>query len=647
MTRTRAIVGLLAATGVFGAAGCAGGEESGPATNVTAPTNVTTPTGAPTGSPTSNSEPTTGDVTATDPSGSTGGSTGGATGDATGGEPPVLMCEGFELQAMSWSLPDLGASVEVLDDLYHDSEVGCGNLIDQSLTFSRFDLTGDGKPDLVVTDLCDEAGVGTTDWKVYAAMDTGFAAQPMSWTLPSLGASVEVLDDLFHDSEIGCGNILDQSLTFSLLDLTGDGKSDLVVTDLCDDAGVGTTEWRVYASTGAGFAAQAMSWSLPNLGASVEVLDDLVHDSEIGCGDLLDQSLTFSLFDLTRDGKADLVVTDLCDEAGVGTTEWRVYASTGTGFAAQPMSWSLPNLGASVEVLDDLFHDSEIGCGDLLDQSLTFSRLDLTDDGEPDLVVTDLCDAAGVGTSEWRVYAATPTGFAAQPTSWSLPNLGASEEVLDDLSHNSSVGCGDLLDQSLSFYRLDLTGDGKDDLVVTNLCDAAGVGTSEWRVYAATPTGYAANPTSWSLPDLGVTAEVLDDLAHDSSEGCGELVDQSLTFSRLDVTGDGEPDLVVTDLCDAAGVGTSEWRVYAATPTGYAAQPMSWPLPDLGTSDEVLDDLFHDSSDGCGGLEESVSFSLFDLTGDGASDLVVTDLCDALGVGTFAWRVYASSCVPG
>ena len=68
--------------------------------------------------------------------------------------------------------------------------------------------------------------------------------------------------------------------------------------------------------------------------------------------------------------------------------------------------------------------------------------------------------------------------------------------------------------------------------------------------------------------------------------------------------------------------------------------------PKLGTSEEVLDDLFHDSDVGCAGLTETVTFSLLDLTGDGALDLVVTDLCDKLGLGSEAWRVYASSCVP-
>jgi len=627
---------LWGAAGLLAGSGCADDDGSGPATSLTTIATSATMTAA----PTTTDPGSTGTGTATDPGDPTGGPTGDPTGDSeTGGEPPGLVCDGFEA-ASQWSLPKLGTSEEVLDDMVHDSSVGCNGL-DETVTFSRLDLTGDGRLDLVVTDLCDAAGVGTSEWRVYAATDTGFAAKPISWSLPNLGTSEEVLDDLFHDSDVGC-NGLPQTVTFSLMDLTGDGLVDLVVTDLCDAAGVGTTEWRVYAATATGFAAKPMSWSLPNLGTSEEVLDDLFHDSDVGCNGL-PQTVTFSLQDLTNDGRADLVVTDLCDAAGVGTTEWRVYAATATGFAAKPTSWSLPDLGTSEEILDDLAHDSDVGCNGL-DQTVTFSLQDLTNDGRADLVVTNLCDAAGVGTDEWRVYAATDTGFAAKWTSWSLPDLGTSDEVFDNPYHDSSEGCGGL-DASLTFSQLDLTDDGRADLVVTDLCDSGGVGTDNWRIYPATDTGFASKWISWSLPDLGVSEKVLDDMFHDSSEGCASL-DESLTFSRLDLTGDKRPDLVVTDLCDTAGVGSTEWRVYPATETGYAAQPLVWPLPKLGTSEEVLDDLVHDSSVGCNGLDESVTFSLTDLTGDGALDLVVTDLCDTLGVGSEFWRVYAASCTP-
>ncbi len=73
----------------------------------------------------------------------------------------------------------------------------------------------------------------------------GFEDDAQIWTLPAyFPANTEVLDDLAHDDDAGCAS--SQSLTFSLLDLTGDGVLDLVLTDKCDTEGVGTDEWHVY-----------------------------------------------------------------------------------------------------------------------------------------------------------------------------------------------------------------------------------------------------------------------------------------------------------------------------------------------------------------------------------------------------------------
>ncbi|MEZ4452530.1 MAG: hypothetical protein R3B09_23905 [Nannocystaceae bacterium] len=494
-------------------------------------------------------------------SASTGESTGASTSDTTTGEttdaetetgePPGLVCDGFEFDAVDWWLPGVIVLEEVLDDFAHDSSAGCLNS-GEEFSFSLLDLVGDPRPDLVVTDNCDPAGVGTSLWLVHEALGSGFAARATPWTLPNIVATQEVLDDLGHDSSAGCLNA--EELSFTLLDLVGDRRPDLVVTDNCDPAGVGTSEWQIYEATSAGFAAQAISWSLPNLVAAQEVLDDLSFDSSTGC--LNGEELTFSLLDLVGDRRPDLVVTDNCDVAGVGTSAWQVYEATDTGFAAEATSWSLPNLVATEEVLDDPYHDSSAGC--LNGEELTFTLLDLVGDRRPDLVVTDYCDAAGVGTSEWRVYEATGAGFAAEATSWTLPNIVATEEVLDDLFHDSSAGC--LNTETLTFSVLDLTGDRVPDLVLTDNCDAAGVGTSEWQVYTGTAAGFAAQPVSWSLPNIVGLEEVLDDLSHDSSAGCFDS--QTLTFSLADLTGDGASDMVWTDACDVAGVGTTLWRLF-------------------------------------------------------------------------------------
>ncbi len=361
----------------------------------------------------------------------------------------------------------------------------------------------------------------------------GFEDDATVWTLPAyFPANTEVLDDLAHDDDVGCNS--SQSLTFSLLDLTGDGDPDLVLTDKCDTEGVGTDEWHVYPNTGSGFDDEATVWSLPKyFPANTEVLDDLAHDDDVGCNS--SQSLTFSLLDLTGDGDPDLVLTDKCDTEGVGTDEWHVYENNGDGFDDDASVWSLPAyFPANTEVLDDLAHDDDTGCNS--SQQLTFSLLDLTGDGALDLVLTDKCDAEGVGTDEWHIYPNTGSGFDDEATVWSLPKyFPANTEVLDDLAHDDDTGCNS--SQQLTFSLLDLTGDGALDLVLTDKCDDDGVGTDEWHVYENNGDGFDDDASVWSLPAyFPANAEVLDDLAHDDDHGCTSS--QKMTFSLLDLTGD-------------------------------------------------------------------------------------------------------------
>ena len=59
------------------------------------------------------------------------------------------------------------------------------------------------------------------------------------------------------------------------------------------------------------------------------------------------------------------------------------------------------------------------------------------------------------------------------------------------------------------------------------------------------------------------------------------------------------------------------------------------------------DDLFEmiaNRSGACGGGSGEFTHHVMDLDGDGALDLVLTDRCDAGGVGTIRWDVHAASC---
>jgi hypothetical protein len=304
-----------------------------------------------------------------------------------------------------------------------------------------------------------------------------------------------------------------------VLDVDADRLPDLVVTkDRCDPD-VGTKRWDVYLGGPGGFAKTPTSFPLP----AARCNDPF--DALAGSG-----SVVWTLLDADGDRKPDLVVTkDSCDP-DVGTKRWDVYASTGKGFAKAPSALALPATRCS-----DPF-DAASGFG-----AVSWSLMDVNADKRPDLVVTkDTCDA-DVGAKRWDVYAASAAGFAKTPSAFALPATRCSDPF-DALAGGGNV----------RWALLDVSCDGRSDLVVTgDTCDD-GVGTKRWDVYVASDSGFAKAPAALGLP-AGRCRERFDGLAKNAS----------VSYALLDVGGDGRGDLVVSsDACDEA-VGVSHWDVYA------------------------------------------------------------------------------------
>jgi hypothetical protein len=301
-----------------------------------------------------------------------------------------------------------------------------------------------------------------------------------------------------------------------------------------------------------GFAAEPTMWSVPQL-----FVDDQLYLTANGSGDCGGSGgyLRHATMDLTGDGLPDLVVTDKCDEAGVGTNRWEVYENTGSGFAAEPTMWSVPEL-----FVDDQLYLTANGTGDCGSSGgyLRHTTLDLNGDGLPDLVVTDKCDEAGVGTNRWEVYENTGSGFAAEPTTWSVPELFVDDQLY--LTANGTGDCGGE-DGYLRHQLADMDADGLTDLLITDRCDGAGVGTNRWEYYRNQGDGFAAEPTMWSTPEMFV-----DDQLYLTANGSGDCGGEGGYFRHqmMDIDGDALQDLVVSDKCDGAGVGTNRWEVYSA-----------------------------------------------------------------------------------
>ncbi|MCB9765836.1 MAG: VCBS repeat-containing protein [Alphaproteobacteria bacterium] len=478
-------------------------------------------------------------------------------------------------------------------------------------------------------------GTGTDDTGSTgpACLGDGFESSAQSWTLPSGAASWD--DWMDATAESNSSDCTRSSFSATTFDLTGDGKLDLVVTDQCDLVGVGTDNWLVYENTGSRFAENATTWSLPS---GVAGWDDWMDaTAEANSNDCTRSSFTAATFDLTGDGKPDLVVTDNCDLVGVGTDNWLVYENTGSGFANSATTWALPSGVADWDDWMDATY--EANSNDCTRSSFTATLLDLTGDRKPDLVVTDQCDLVGVGTDHWLVYENTGSGFASGANQWALPQGVASWD--DWMDATAEANSNDCTRSSFTAVTMDLTGDRKPDLVVTDNCDLVGVGTDNWLVYENTGSGFASNATSWALPSGVADWDDWMDATYEANST--DCVRSSFTATTADLTGDGKPDLVVTDNCDLVGVGTDEWLVYENTGSGFSGSPLSWPLPQ-GVADweDWLDSMAEANSSDC--TRSSFTAVTMDLTGDGVVDLVVTDQCDLVGVGTDDWRVWPGTC---
>jgi hypothetical protein len=256
-------------------------------------------------------------------------------------------------------------------------------------------MTGDGKLDLVLTQSCSDGSVGTTHWLVYAGSGSGFAATGASFALPSTGGPLPAIDGTQSPcSQGGTGYVQ----SWATVDMTGDGKPDLVVTLSCTDTTVGTSHWLLYANSGSAFATTAASFTLPSTGGPLSVLDGSQSSCAQG-GTGFVQS--WGVVDVTGDRRPDLLVTLSCTDTTVGTAHWLVYANSGSGFATSSSSFTLPSTGGPLSSIDGAQSSCAQG-GTGFEQS--WSLADLQGDGKLDLVLTKSCTDSSVGTTSWSVY---------------------------------------------------------------------------------------------------------------------------------------------------------------------------------------------------------------------------------------------------
>lgn len=239
---------------------------------------------------------------------------------------------GFAATATPYALPAYDAAI--YPDTPFNNTAGTRTCLDGVTSFSwaLSDLNGDARPDLVVPfDTCGaDTGVGTSSWRVYLNGLAGFG-DALAFTLPSgFTGDPYPSDALYALSGTRACNTA-EGYVWSTQDLTGDGLADLVVPyDNCGAAlEPGSRFWKVYAGTGASFAATDAQWSLP-LAFTGGAYPSAPLNGTNGSRTCTNAGYySWQTSDETGDGVPDLLLTvDTCaGDAGLGDTKWLKYTA--------------------------------------------------------------------------------------------------------------------------------------------------------------------------------------------------------------------------------------------------------------------------------------------------------------------------------
>ena len=358
--------------------------------------------------------------------------------------------KGFATGPAAWPVPLGGQHLAGFNDLSGEP----GQSDDVSMGSQRWrllDIDGDGRPDLVVTATAaprdgyyywnEVPGYAEQKpfWYVYKNNGAGFDAGPIAWPVPVGGKHMAGFNDVSGEpgeaDDVSMG-----SQRWRMLDVDGDGRSDLVVTATAvprdgyyywsEVPGFvdGAPFWYVFRNNGGGFDAGPIAWKLPVGGKHLAGFNDL--SGEPGEGDDVSMGAQrWRVVDINSDGRPDLVVTGEAvardgyyywvQVPGFGQAPaWQVHLGVDGGFEGAAQSWPVPAGGQHLAGFADL--GGEPGQSDDVEMGADRWRLtDVDGDHRLDIVVTG--DAVprdgyyfwvavpGFGTApRWQIYRGAP-----------------------------------------------------------------------------------------------------------------------------------------------------------------------------------------------------------------------------------------------
>jgi hypothetical protein len=403
----------------------------------------------------------------------------------------------------------------------------------------------------------------------------------------------------------------------------------------------------------AGFSATAMEWSLPSINGNFKKLPGL-HTTDVSSerhykGEWLTYVAT--TFDITGDRVADLVVT--VDEAdpNIGQSYWWVHEGGPDGFSAIGVPWSLPpiegDFASGVAYATTGAADDRLIGG--LGYAYNYTTFDLTADGVSDIIFTyDTYDADFSG-AQWLVYAGGVGGFSELALKWSIPTLEGDSQEVGSFYYTEGEDARKVTGNKSYWYQyetFDITGDGVNDLVLTWDEFDLDSGTSYWLVYTGGADGFSSTPMKWTLPLVEQNFREGPAFSLSSKEWSYRVGDELHygSHTTVDLTGDGISELIVTWDEGNPEIGNKHWLVYKGGLEGFSTTVTEWTLPSIPGYFPDLAPLRDLASSGHRSLsyddEGNYIVSTFDITGDGAKDLVVTADWFDQNIGSEYWLVF-------
>ncbi|WP_309642050.1 T9SS type A sorting domain-containing protein [Flavobacterium sp.] len=522
----------------------------------------------------------------------------------------------------------------------------------------------------------------------------GFDATPINFGLPTAGNITATANNSYFAINSYFSDVADinGSQLWYLMDMNGDGKSDLLVYQE-KEAGnyrvpgtTGNRYWKVYLNNGTGFNTTPVNWTLPAGGNITASSNNSYYGISNYFNDAADVngSQLWYVMDMNGDAKPDILVYQE-KEAGnyrvpgtTGNRYWKVYLNNGSGFDTTPVNWSLPaggNINATsnnsyYNIINNYSDNTEVTGSQL------WYLMDMNGDGKSDLLVYREKGAGNysvpgtTGNRYWKVYLNNGSGFDTTPLSWALPAGGNITTTTNNSYYdiNNVSGNADDSNGSQLWYIMDFNGDHKLDLLVYREKNAGAysvpgtIGNRYWKVYLNNDSGFDSAPINWSLPAGGNITSTINNSYYAINNNSGNATDinGSQLWYVMDMDGDGKSDLLVYEEKEAGNyrvpgtTGSRFWKVYANNGAGFDISPVNWTLPAGGNITTTTNNSYYainNNSANATDINGSQFWYVFDMNGDYKSDLLVYEekqsgAYSVPGTTNRYWKVYLNNSAP-